>query len=115
MSDPGEINLHGEGRDHVDHSAVHLGVSVGVAGRVENIGIHDWQTGHRLLDSPGHGIGRKLFEAIVAWAVARPHPGHLEWQASPPAVEFYRQLGFEPDYESDLKEYPFYDVDLRLR
>jgi GNAT superfamily N-acetyltransferase len=61
------------------------------------------------------GIGRKLFDAVVAWAAARPHPGHLEWQASPTAIEFYRRLGFEPDYESDLKEYPFYDIDLRMR
>ncbi len=62
-----------------------------------------------------HGVGRKLFDAIVAWATARPHPGHLEWQASLPAVGFYRRMGFEPDYESDLKEYPFYDIDLRVR
>ncbi|GIH04353.1 hypothetical protein Rhe02_24200 [Rhizocola hellebori] len=61
------------------------------------------------------GIGRKLFDAVVAWAAGRPHPGHLEWQASPAAIEFYRSLGLEPDYESDLKEYPFYDIDLRLR
>jgi GNAT superfamily N-acetyltransferase len=60
------------------------------------------------------GVGRMLFEAAVAWAASRPHAGHLEWQASPAAVEFYRRLGFEPDYESDLKEYPFYDIDLRL-
>jgi GNAT superfamily N-acetyltransferase len=73
---------------------------------------------HNIQVDPEHrqqGIGRRLFDAAVAWAASRPHPGHLEWQASPAAVEFYRRLGFEPDYESDLKEYPFYDIDLRVR
>lgn len=59
------------------------------------------------------GIARALVAAAAAWAGERPLPMILDWQAGPTSVDFYRNLGYEPDFQGDFGEYPEFSLDLR--
>jgi len=60
------------------------------------------------------GIGRQLVRGVLEWAARRPDPGFIEWQASRRAVPFYEALGFAPDYVSDVPDFPYFVVDVRI-
>ena len=64
-------------------------------------------------DSRLQGIARELMAAAATWAAERPLPMILDWQASPTSIEFYRGLGYEPDFRGDFDQYPEFSLDLR--
>lgn len=55
------------------------------------------------------GFAKKLLDEVINWSKSEGVT-YLEWQASVEAVGFYTRLGYKPDYESDLKEYPFFEI-----
>ncbi len=56
------------------------------------------------------GTGRRLFEAVRAWATER-EATWLQWQAGSDSRAFYETLGLEPT-PSDEKLHPFYELEL---
>lgn len=83
---------------------------------VHEYGVHI-RTGHStarlndLIVSAEHrhlGVGRALFESVVAWAEDRGVKW-LQWQASTKAVGFYERLGLQGDPCPD-PEHPFYEI-----
>lgn len=64
-------------------------------------------------ESRRQGIARELMTAAATWAAERPLPMVLDWQASPTSIEFYRGLGYEPDFRGDFDQYPEFSLDLR--
>jgi GNAT superfamily N-acetyltransferase len=54
------------------------------------------------------GVGRALFESVVAWAEGRGVKW-LQWQASTKAVSFYERLGLKGRPCPD-PEHPFFEI-----
>lgn len=55
------------------------------------------------------GVGKALFQSILAWAEATGATW-LGWYASPSATDFYRRLGYEGTLNPD-PQHPFYEIE----
>jgi len=93
-----------------DFVAVEGGAVVGfISGRIEanqpdRLPERHATVGHLYVDAAHRrsGLGRRLFEAIAAWALAQDGVSHFEMPvlaADPEAVHFWQAIGFSPFIE----------------
>lgn len=59
-------------------------------------------------DARRQGIAMALHESVVTWCSKRP-VRFLEWQASTTAIDFYTQLGYQPDTRGDFLTNPLFE------